>query len=120
MQDPYALLDEFSQSRPTPALKLVERRKCSRMAFRSGCTKVFRYYTPAPERGKRSALREEHSAFIARNEDRSPEIRYALLEELQRFDLSEIARIQPQLNLEKDALTEEKLREIERKIIGDK
>jgi hypothetical protein len=115
MQDPYAYLWE-EQPRPRSGLlRTVARTTCSKAVFRTECRRIFRPYTPAPERG---ALREEHDAFIRRNEDKSPEIRAALLQELSRFDLSDISGLEPQLNREKDALTEEKLANLERKVLG--
>jgi hypothetical protein len=116
LQDPYASLSEEPR-RPQRALRAVARPKCSKAAFRTGCRRIFLHYTPAPER---SSLREEHAAFILRNEDRSPEARHALLRELQRFDLSDVPGIDPILNRGKDAFTEEKLNTIERKVLGEK
>lgn len=115
-QDPYASLSSEPPRRQLRALRAVAKSTCSRTAFRTGCSRIFHFYTHAPGRG---SLREEHIAFIARNEDRSPEIRYELLRELQRFDLSDVPGLKPQLNREKDALTEEKLKTLERKVLGE-
>src|SRR5262245_19627862 len=87
LQDPYASLSGGGHASQRKSLRSVATRTCSKVGFRNGCKHIFRQYSPAPEKG---ALREEHLAFIARNEDRSPEIRYALLRELQRYDLSNI------------------------------
>src|ERR1044071_9065215 len=114
-QDPYATLAEEPPRRVSRTSRKTLGPTCSRAEFRAGCKRVLRHYSLAPERG----LREEHAAFIARNEDRPPEIRYELLRELQRFDLSDIQGIQPRLHREKDVLTEEKLNAIERKVLGE-
>lgn len=116
LQNPYASLSEEPRKHRSRVLRSVARPTCSKADFRAGCKHVFRQYTPAPEKGW---LREEHTAFIERNEERPPEVRHALLRELQRFDLSDIPGIQPQLNREKDALTEEKLKILERKVLRD-
>jgi hypothetical protein len=114
LHDPYASLSE-EVSRPQVRLRAVGKPTCSKAAFRTGCTRIFRPYASAPEGG---SLRGEHTAFIARNENHPGEVRYALLNGLQRLDLSQPPGIGPQLNREKDALTEEKLRNLERKILG--
>jgi hypothetical protein len=114
LQDPYASLSEEAL-RSHVKLRAVSKPTCSKAAFRAGCTRIFRPYTPAPERG---SLRDEHTAFIARNENHPGEVRYALLHGLQRLDLSEPSGIGPVMNREKDALTEEKLHDLERKILG--
>jgi hypothetical protein len=115
-QDPYASLWDESPTAPSRQPKAIAKPTCSKAAFRAGCRQIFRPYTPAPER---AVLRDEHNAFIERNEDRSSETRWLLLQELKRFDLSNVRGINPQLNREKDAITEEKLKNIERKVLGE-
>lgn len=88
----------------------------SKTEFRSACRAIFRYYIPAIENGR---LRAHHREFITRNESCSGEKRFRLHAELKRYDLSSIPGIIPQFNRERDALTDAKLREIERIIGGE-
>lgn len=59
--------------------------KCflSKAAFRSRCQAIFRPYIPIMERGQ---LRPHHRDFIARNESQPGDVRFALIEKLQRYD----------------------------------
>jgi len=90
--------------------------KLSKTEFRAACRAIFRYYIPAIENGR---LRAHYRDFITRNESSSGEKRFRLYSELKRYDLSSISGINPQFNRERDALTDAKLREIERTVGGD-
>lgn len=94
------------ESSPEPALAVTK------AVFRGECTRVFRLYIPAAERGR---LREYMRAFINRNESRSAKARALLLRELARFDFSDLGAI-PQFNREDESLSEQKLREVERSV----
>jgi hypothetical protein len=86
----------------------------SKSAFESGCRRIFSQYIPLLERGR---LRPEHRDYIARNVSRSAKIRYRLLKELRRYDLSDLSGMQPQFNREDDRLTAKKLLEIEQAVV---
>lgn len=88
----------------------------SKTEFRLGCRVIFRYYIPALENGR---LRARHREFITRNESSSGEKRFRLYSELKRYDLSSITGITPHFNRERDALTDAKLRDIERIVGGE-
>ncbi len=88
----------------------------SKTEFRSACRAIFRNYIPAIENGR---LRGYHREFIGRNESSSGVKRFRLHAELQRYDLSSITGINPQFNREREALTDAKLREIERRVGGE-
>jgi hypothetical protein len=88
--------------------------KLSKAEFRAACRAIFGYYIPAIEKGR---LRAHHREFISRNESSSSERRFRLYSELKRYDLSSISGIHSHFNRERDALTDAKLREIER-IVG--
>jgi len=90
--------------------------KLSKTEFRAACRAIFGYYIPAIENGR---LRAHYRDFITRNESSSGEKRFRLYSELKRYDLSSIAGINPQFNRERDALTDAKLREIERIVGGN-
>lgn len=62
---------------------------------------------------ERTKLRPHHQDFIRRNVNRSPERRYALLEELRRYDLSTEGNLSTYFNLEESPFTEAKLLKIE-------
>jgi hypothetical protein len=97
----------------TSAPPASHRGKLSKEAFREGCRAIFRPYIPALEKGK---LRAHHRVFILRNEQRSAEMRFALVAELKKYDLSDIPGLSSQFNRERDTLTEEKLAAIERAV----
>jgi hypothetical protein len=85
--------------------------------FVSECGRIFRQYLPAVE--KKGQLRDHHRAFISRNSWKSPRTRRQLLRELSKYDLSDVRGVEAQFNRENDVITDEKLRKIERKVIGD-
>ena len=88
----------------------------SKHDFEAGCRRIFRQYIPALEKGR---LRPHHRAFITRNHSRSPSLRYCLLEQLRKYDLSSIRGLQVQFNREREELTADKLTQIERAVIGE-
>lgn len=88
----------------------VDRKRLSKSDFEAGCRAVFRRYMPEMERSK---LRPHHQDFIRRNSAASPERRYALLQELRRYDLTNETGLRTYFNREEDAFTEAKLRKIE-------
>ena len=84
--------------------------------FISECRRIFRQYCPKLARNR---LREPHRAFIERNSGRNSSERYLLVTQLRRYDLSGlVGSLEPQFNRERDDLTETKLREIERAVLG--
>jgi hypothetical protein len=89
--------------------------KLSKTEFESACRAIFRYYIPAIENGR---LRAHHREFITRNESSSAQRRFRLHSELKRYDLASIPGMTPRFNRERDALTDAKLREIERMVGG--
>jgi len=86
------------------------RKTLSKADFDSGCRSIFRRYMPVIERTK---LRPHHQDFIRRNVNCSPERRFALLDELRRYDLSTEGTLSTYFNREEDAFTEAKLLKIE-------
>ena len=125
LEDPYALLSievqsvqqsagdaRVSQNEP---LSRVESGEATKARFQDESRRIFRPYIPALERGR---LRDYHRAFIARNEDRSPKIRFELLSRLRKYDLSNIHGIEARFNRQNDALTDEKLKQIEDEVLG--
>ena len=65
---------------------------------------------------ERGQLRPHHRDFIARNESQPGDVRFALIEKLQRYDLAAVPGLTSQFNRERDALTEKKLLEIEKAV----
>jgi hypothetical protein len=94
----------------------VEPGEISQATFVSECRRIFGQYIPQLEHG---LLRAEHRGFITRNRSRSAKIRFKLLEALRRYDLSDLAGMQPQFNREDDRLTAKKLLEIEQGVGKD-
>lgn len=116
LDNPYANLGVDDQGLSVAAASNIARaaapaRTCSKAEFNVGCRAVFRHYMPALERGK---LRDHYREFISRNESRSPEMRFRVLHQLKRYDLSLHVGLTGQFNRERDVFTEEKLRAIER------
>lgn len=123
LQNPYASIhlekggfEETSSATATIQSEPGKVGKLSKTDFRAACREIFCYYIPAIEKGR---LRAHHREFITRNESRSGEKRFRLYSELKRYDLSSISGINPQFNRERDALTDAKLREIERIVGGE-
>jgi hypothetical protein len=87
----------------------------SKKEFESECARVLRQYIPEAQHGR---LRDHHRAFIARNASRPPKVRHELLAQIKKYDLSGIAGFQGRFNRENDQLTDEKLQQLERKIVG--
>lgn len=87
----------------------------SKAEFRNRCRRIFEQYIPALEK---SRIRPQHRDFIVRNESRSPAARFLLAKELEKYDLSTITGLTTHFNRERDSLTEDKLRLIER-LVGD-
>ena len=120
LQNPYAKLSsekELEQAivtslEPTP-LSLVEstRGTLSKAEFQARTRRIFKQYVPALEKGR---LREHHRDFITRNDSCSPTRRYRLVKQLEKYDLSEVQGLKAQFNREREALTDEKLKQIER------
>jgi hypothetical protein len=118
--NPYAKLALESEAgsslspapKPAPASRAIPSLlSLSKTVFRARAQRIFRQYTPPMEKGH---LRPHHRDFIARNESCSPTKRYRLIRELEKYDISTIQGLIPQFNRERDALTMEKLRGIER------
>lgn len=107
---PYAVADAEAS---TGSVKIRVPQKLAKKDFQARCRDLFMQYIP-PEEGK--ALRSHYRAFINRNENRSPEARSAILQELLRFDYSEAGNISPYFNREDDPFTDAKLQAIEEKL----
>lgn len=95
---------------------VAPRKTLSKADFESGCRSIFRRYMPEMERTK---LRSHHQDFIRRNVNCSPERRYALHEELRRYDLSSEPGLRTYFNKEEDTFTEAKLLKIEESVKVD-
>lgn len=78
--------------------------------FEQKCRHIFRQYIPEAERGR---LRDHHREFIQRNANATPRRRFKLLQQLTRYDLSDVPGMQSRFNREADIFTEDKLRKIE-------
>jgi transposase len=85
----------------------------SKAEFRAKCRRIFEQYIPALEKGR---LREHHRDFILRNESRSAATRYLLLRGLEKYDLSTVPGLRAHFNRERESLTAEKLKQIERMV----
>jgi hypothetical protein len=116
LEDPYASLSVADApiaepKLPQPIERPAARRTCSKVEFQARCRAIFAGYMPAPEKGR---LRDHYRDFILRNESRNPEMRYRLLTQLSKYDLSTSVGLTGRFNRERDVLTEQKLRSIER------
>jgi hypothetical protein len=106
---PDALPSQTPVVNPIPAAA----KTISKADFESGCRSIFRRYMPE---GERTKSRPHHQDFVRRNSLCSPERRYALLQELRRYDLSDEPGLQTYFNYEEDAFTEAKLKAIEESV----
>jgi len=80
--------------------------------FEQRARAIFRPYIPADEHGR---LRPHHREFIERNKSRSPQMRFNVITQLRRYDLSDLGGLNPKFNREEEAFTKDKLLEIEAK-----
>lgn len=125
LEDPYAklsMMDDVDESnRESSTLVAVPepnvgRESLSRIEFRARCSRIFRQYIPVLEHGK---LRTHYRDFIVRNESSSPSKRYRLVRHLEKYDLSTVQGVTARFNREREPLTDEKLRQIERLVDGE-
>jgi hypothetical protein len=96
--------------------KASQRETTSKEEFQSECRRIFGFYIPAAEKGR---LRPFHKTFIARNQSRPPHARYLLLQEIRKYDLSDVQGLKGRFNREHADPSEAKLVAIER-LVSDK
>lgn len=120
LQNPYAKLSmageaeeaEEASSKPIPMSPVASTRgSLSKAEFRVRSRRIFEQYIPALEKGR---LRAHHRDFITRNQSCSPPKRYRLVKELEKYDLAKVHGLKAHFNREREALTSEKLKQIER------
>jgi hypothetical protein len=115
-ENPYAQDFYLSQQRPKSPIEssspLPKEGTLSQADFEKRARAIFRPYIPAEEQG---TLRPHYREFIERNKSRSPQIRFKLIGQLRRYDLSDLGGLTGQFNREEEAFTIEKLLEIEAK-----
>ena len=100
-----------------PPLKRSIKAELSKADFRSECQRIFFPYVP-PHLPRR--IPQHQRDFIARNERRSPSVRFCLAQSLRRYDLSNTPGISPQFNRELPVeISELKLRRLEAEIPDD-
>jgi hypothetical protein len=86
----------------------------SKADFRAECQRIFLPYVP-PHLPRR--IPQHQRDFIARNERRSPSVRFRLAESLRRYDLSSTPGISPQFNRELPIeISDLKLRRLEAEV----
>lgn len=118
VRHPYAFLSKEEENELSPNVAVKQPiisvvGTLSKAEFKTRCRRIFEQYIPALEKNR---LRTHHRDFIIRNESRSPTTRYQLVKELQKYNLSEIPGLKAYFNREREPLTDEKLRQIERLI----
>jgi hypothetical protein len=98
-----------------PDQQLAHKVSLSKEGFIAGCRRIFRQYIPSVEKGR---LRQHHRDFITRNQGRGGSIRHLLLQELSKYDLSGLPGMEARFNRERNDLTDQKLKQIERSVMG--
>lgn len=122
LQNQYVWLSLRNNGDPSPITAATVKRKkateesLSKVEFRARCRQIFKYYIPALEQGR---LRSHHRDFITRNESRSGTARHRLLQQLEKYNLSNVPGLNAHFNRERDSLTEAKLRMVEQSIKDD-
>ena len=102
------------QSNAPPAPTRSIRFELSKADFRAECQRIFLPYVP-PHLPRR--IPQHQRDFIARNERRSPGVRFRLAQSLKRYDLSSTPGISPQFNRELPIeISELKLRRLEAEV----
>lgn len=107
----YASMEVESDVSSSAIAKQPVKGALAKAEFRARCRRIFEQYIPTIEKGR---LRTHHRDFIARNESRSPTTRYLLINKLQKYDLSTVPGLKARFNRERELLTDEKLKQIER------
>ena len=107
----YASMEVGSNISSSAIAKPPAKGALAKAEFRAKCRRIFEQYIPTIEKGR---LRTHHRDFIARNESRSPATRYLLVNKLQKYDLSTVPGLKAHFNRERELLTDEKLKQIER------
>lgn len=121
LENPYASLSlqfapETSANRIAHSPRKDEAEKSmSKADFRKVCNGILHQYMPALERGR---LRAHYKNFVQRNESRPATGRFALVQQLRKYDLSGVRGIQVRFNRERYDVTEEKLKRVERNVFG--
>lgn len=82
----------------------------SKAEFEAKCRAIFRQYTPFSD--IRHRLRAEYTEFIFEGKALEGPSRFAILSELQRYDLATLGEIRPYLNREREAELRSKLKSI--------
>lgn len=96
------------------ALRQSTKVELSKADFRAECQRIFLPYVP-PHLPRR--IPQHQRDFIARNERRSPGVRFRLAQSLKRYDLSSTPGISPQFNRELPIeISELKLRRLEAEV----
>ena len=106
---PSAAPSSAEELKDQPAIKAA----LSKNDFVAGCRRIFRHYIPSVEKGR---LRRHHRDFITRNQNRSGSARHLLLQELSKYDLSAVSGVEVRFNRERDDLTDQKLKQIEKSV----
>lgn len=88
----------------------VPKGRLSKKDFASWARRILSQYVP-PEGGK--VLPQHYRDFIDRNESRSAEDRFLIIEQLRKYDLSQVGNYRAHFNRERDPFTVEKLQRIE-------
>jgi len=120
-KNPYSYYDVFGEPNEfqqpaaveivSPILPEPQAGKLSKEAFQNGSRRILLQYVP-PAEG--SVLRPHYRDFITRNELRSPEQRFRLLQELSKYDISASRNFKSHFNREPELFTAGKLKQIER------
>jgi hypothetical protein len=113
LADPVPTVAPTDSTAKKTQLQLNSEGILSKRDFDIGCRRIFRPYIPSVEK---KHLRRHHRDFIVRNVNRSPSERYLLLKELSKYDLSALPGMEARFNREREDLTDEKLKLIERSV----
>lgn len=111
--DPEELRELVATKTASPALPLG----ISKKDFGESCRRIFFQYVP-PAEGR--VLRPQYRDFITRNELRSPEQRFRLLEGLRNYDIACSGNFKPHFNREPELFTTAKLQQIETLALSDR
>jgi hypothetical protein len=116
-QHPYAKLSVTARGSNTtsdvrtPSIEYAAKGTLSKKEFDFETRRILGFYVPGVRRG---ALPPHYRDFLARNLKRNGFERFKVLEQLRKYDLSDVPGVESHFNREKEELTEAKLRQIER------
>ena len=106
----YASMEVGSNISSSAIAKPPAKGALAKAEFRAKCRRIFEQYIPTIEKGRLRTHHRDLSPVMSP----PPATRYLLVNKLQKYDLSTVPGLKAHFNRERELLTDEKLKQIER------